>query len=48
MKRSLVRDPPHRRWARFAQLGFWFFLIKGLLWLLVPLLAAWLGYQGVS
>lgn len=35
---------PRRCWARLAQVGFWFFLIKGLLWLTVPLGAAWLGY----
>ena len=30
------------RTARFAKLGFWFFLIKGMLWLIVPaLLALW-------
>lgn len=35
--------PPWReRTARFAKLGFWFFFIKGLLWLIVPaLLALW-------
>lgn len=26
---------------RVARLGFWFFLIKGLLWLIVPVLLAW-------
>ena len=35
---------PRRCWTRLAQLGFWFFLIKGLLWLTVPLGAAWFGY----
>lgn len=33
--------PPRRGWRTLAQLGFWFFLIKGLLWLLVPLALAW-------
>ncbi|MEQ1438543.1 hypothetical protein AAG565_04200 [Fontimonas sp. SYSU GA230001] len=33
-----------RCWARAAKLGFWFFLIKGLLWLTLPLGAAWLGH----
>jgi hypothetical protein len=28
---------------RLAQVGFWFFLIKGLLWLLIPAAAFWLG-----
>lgn len=28
-------------WRQLAQLGFWFFLIKGLLWLTVPLALAW-------
>lgn len=37
---------PRARFARVAaQLGFWFFLIKGLLWLLLPL-GAWLGLKG--
>jgi hypothetical protein len=31
------------RLARLAQLGFWFFLIKGLLWLLVPVALVWFG-----
>lgn len=31
---------------RLLQLGFWFFLIKGLLWLLVPLTAVWFGFAG--
>jgi hypothetical protein len=30
---------------RLAQLGFWFFLVKGLLWLLLPALALWLGWR---
>lgn len=34
---------PRRRWRWVAQLGFWFFLVKGLLWLAVPIAAAWLG-----
>jgi len=36
------------RLRRLLQLGFWFFLIKGLLWLLLPLLpllALWLGWH---
>ncbi len=38
------RLPPkwRARTARFAKLGFWFFFIKGMLWLIVPtLLALW-------
>lgn len=36
---------PRSRFARVAaQLGFWFFLIKGLLWLLLPA-AVWLGWE---
>ena len=38
------RLPPQwrARTARFAKLGFWFFFIKGMLWLIVPvLLALW-------
>jgi hypothetical protein len=31
---------------RVAQLGFLFFLIKGLLWLVVPALALYFGFQG--
>jgi hypothetical protein len=36
--------PSGRRAAaqRLARLGFWFFLIKGLLWLVAPL-AAWMA-----
>jgi len=36
--------PPVRRsrWARLGLAGFLFFLVKGLLWLLVPA-ALWLG-----
>ncbi|MDD3763658.1 MAG: hypothetical protein PHP86_10250 [Nevskiales bacterium] len=33
------------RLARFAQVGFWFFLIKGLLWIIVPTLTVWCGVQ---
>ncbi|WP_169577627.1 hypothetical protein [Sinimarinibacterium sp. CAU 1509] len=36
----LLRDP---RLSRLAQLSFWFFLIKGLLWLLVPVALVWFG-----
>jgi hypothetical protein len=32
----------HSAARRVARLGFWFFLVKGLLWLTVPL-AAWLA-----
>jgi hypothetical protein len=37
---------PRPRWAhRLAQAAFWFFLIKGLLWLTVPAALAWFGWQ---
>lgn len=38
-------SPPPRKLARFTQAAFWFFLIKGLLWLTVPLAAGWFGWQ---
>ncbi len=34
----------HFSLSRLAQLGFWFFLIKGLLWLALPA-AVWLGWR---
>lgn len=40
------RAPVPRRWLqRLGQAAFWFFLIKGLLWLLVPAGMAWFGWQ---
>lgn len=34
------------RWLkRFGFWGFMFFLIKGLLWLIVPAVLIWLGYS---
>jgi hypothetical protein len=46
MSESAQQDKCRRwSWARLAQLGFWFFLIKGLLWLIVPAAALWLGLQ---
>jgi hypothetical protein len=34
------------RWVkRFGVAGFLFFLIKGLLWLIVPAILIWLGYS---
>ena len=45
MKRILSATDLRARWAKLVQVGFWFFLIKGLLWLIVPLVAAWLGYR---
>lgn len=45
MKRILTTADLRARWTRLVQVGFWFFLIKGLLWLIVPLAAAWLGYR---
>jgi hypothetical protein len=39
-------DSKRSQWmSRLAQAGFWFFLIKGLLWLLVPATAAWFGFD---
>lgn len=38
--RALLQHP---RWRRLAQFGFWFFFIKGLLWLLLPALLLWWG-----
>lgn len=46
MKRIRASADLRARWARLAQVGFWFFLIKGLLWLTLPLAAAWLGVHG--
>lgn len=34
-----------QRLSRLMQVGFWFFLIKGLLWLVVPLAAVYFGWQ---
>lgn len=43
-----VSGQPSRRWVqrvqRLGAAGFLFFLIKGLLWLTVPALLAYLGY----
>jgi len=37
---------PLARWlGRFGVAGFAFFFIKGLLWLLVPALLAYMGYR---
>lgn len=41
--RDRSRRRPRERYARYAQLGFWFFLLKGLAWLLLPALGLWLG-----
>lgn len=32
------------RLKRLGAVGFLFFLLKGLLWLIVPLVMAWIGY----
>jgi hypothetical protein len=43
-----VNDAPPRptsRWRKLAQLGFWFFLLKGLLWILVPAAIAYFGWR---
>lgn len=42
LSRSTLRFPWLRR---LAQLGFWFFLIKGLLWLLIPAAAVYFGME---
>jgi len=41
---AVAGSAPRRRsrWARFGLVGFLFFLLKGLLWLLVPA-ALWIG-----
>jgi len=41
---SVAAEVPRRRspWARLGLAGFLFFLIKGLLWLILPA-ALWLG-----
>lgn len=37
---------PIARWiARFGVFGFLFFFVKGMLWLTVPALIAWLGLR---
>lgn len=41
MTEDAGQRPARLGWRRLAQLGFWFFLIKGLLWLTVPLALAW-------
>ncbi len=42
-----VRDGARRRWLkRLGQFGFLFFLVKGLLWLLLPLLLMFWGQLG--
>lgn len=41
-----ISTRPTARWLqRFGAVGFAFFLIKGLLWLTVPALLAYLGYR---
>jgi hypothetical protein len=36
---------PRRCLQRLAQGAFWFFLIKGLLWVCVPVALTWFGWQ---
>ncbi len=47
---AISRPPPKsklRRWvAKLGMAGFLFFLIKGLLWLLVPAALAYFGSRG--
>lgn len=41
---TAVNRPAHGHWLRRAGLaGSLFFLVKGLLWILVPATLAWLG-----
>lgn len=42
-----AHDPPHRGgWlAALGKLGFLFFLVKGLCWLILPPLFIWLGWK---
>lgn len=42
---SETEKPPGLRWRLAAKLGFWFFFIKGLLWLILPALGLWLGWE---
>lgn len=41
MRARALRRPSREDLRRLAQFGFWFFLIKGLLWLTLPLALAW-------
>lgn len=41
MSPAAGRAPRSHRLRQLAQLGFWFFLIKGLLWLTLPMALAW-------
>lgn len=42
------RRPPGRRWLkRLGTIGFLFFLVKGLLWLLLPLLMMFWAQLGL-
>lgn len=43
LRQRLSRLGARSHLTRFAHLGFWFFLIKGLLWLIVPVIAVWFG-----
>lgn len=40
-----LSDEMRQRMSRLMQVGFWFFLIKGLLWLCIPLAAVYFGWQ---
>ncbi|GEM_PF-3503922 len=39
------QDKTGLRWKLAAKLGFWFFFLKGMLWLIVPALAVWFGWE---
>ncbi|HEY1076801.1 MAG TPA: hypothetical protein VGE51_08930 [Fontimonas sp.] len=40
-----LSDAARQRLSKLMQLGFWFFLVKGLLWLCIPLAAVYFGWQ---
>jgi hypothetical protein len=42
---SRISDDLRQRLSKLMQVGFWFFLIKGLLWLIVPIAAVYFGWQ---
>lgn len=45
MTRLAVRADTRAFLRRFMQAGFWFFLIKGLLWIALPAIAMLAGWQ---
>ncbi len=42
-----MTDKPHTPSIvkKLAKIGFWFFFIKGILWLTIPALLVWLGLE---